>query len=205
MTQWELNIIPTTKEAYLNMRARVPIPGSKESKMKKEKKIILNFIDSLQFLSSSLASLVAICPSLPLTTSLPGSQEIKSGKGVFPYSFFDGPEKLGATELPPQSAFFNELTQTALSAEDYELAQKSWREFGCTTMGEYMKGEFVFLFSFYFVVKRVFSLFQLTFDSMSTNWRTYLSPSDSWPCSRMDSIPSIMLGYPGLSGIVPSK
>ena len=142
MKEWELKVIPNTRESYLNMRARVPVPGSKEGKMKKERRLILNFIDSLQFLSASLASLVNNCPSLPLTMTLTGSIEIKSGKGVFPYNFFSSVEKLSASELPPQSAFFNDLTQTALSNEDYDLAKRAWTEFSCSTMGDFMKGEF---------------------------------------------------------------
>ena len=73
--------------------------------------------------------------------SLPGSTEVKCAKGVFPYSFCDSLAKLHAKEFPPIEAFFNDLTQAPLSAEDYLLAQRAWKEFGCSTMGEYMKGE----------------------------------------------------------------
>ena len=155
MKAWELHVIPNTKESYLNMRARVPIPGSKQGSMKKEKRLVLNFIDSLQFLSASLASLVKNCPTLPLTMALPGSADVKSGKGVFPYSFFDSPLKLSVTELPPIGDFFDALTQTALSPEDYLIAEKSWREFGCNTMGDYMKGEFKIFFTNFLEIKNI--------------------------------------------------
>ena len=141
MKKWELGIIPTTREAYLNMRARVIISNTKEGNMKKDKRLVLNFIDSFQFLSSSLAALVSSCTTLPLTMNLPGSSEIKCGKGVFPYNYFDSAAKLTATELPPQVAFFNDLTQTPLSDDDYGLAQKAWKELDCSTMGDFMRGE----------------------------------------------------------------
>ena len=140
MTKWELAVIPTTKETYLNMRARVPIPGSKVGTMKKERRLVLNFIDSLQFLSASLSSLAQNCPVLSLTSTLPGSTEVKSGKGIFPYNYFDSPEKMAKTELPPMEAFFNELTQLSVTEAEYKQAQKAWSEFRCSTMGDYMKG-----------------------------------------------------------------
>ena len=113
-----------------------------EKKGKKEKRLLLNFIDSLQFMSASLCDLVKNCPNLPLTIStLPGSTEVKNGKGVFPYNYLDSEEKLLETKLPPKSAFFNKLTQNDITDEEYALAQQAWVEFQCTTFADYTAGK----------------------------------------------------------------
>lgn len=125
---WHLSVIPTTKEGYLSLRC---------SFGEEKRKTHLQFIDSLQFLSSSLASLVKNCPLLSLTSSLPGSDEIKKGKGIFPYNFLDSEEKLLSTHLPTQSAFFDNLTQSPLSDKDYSVAKRAWIEFDCHTFGDY--------------------------------------------------------------------
>ena len=44
-------------------------------------------------------------------------------KGVFPYDWYSAPEKLLQTQLPPQEAFFSELSKSSISAEDYAHAQ----------------------------------------------------------------------------------
>ena len=126
--EWQLSVIPTTKEGYLSIKCSF---GNKDARTH------LQFIDSLQFLSASLATLVSNCPSLSLTSTLPGSMEIKNGKGIFPYSFLDSEEKLMSTHLPPQTAFFDDLTQTPLSNDDYALSQRAWTEFGCHNFGNY--------------------------------------------------------------------
>jgi hypothetical protein len=127
---WELQVIATTSESYLNLRAKW---GNKE-----EGRRGVNFIDSLQFLHASLANLVKQCPNLPLTDSLPWSTSVTKAKGIFPYSYFHDKEKMVATSLPPIEDFFDTLTKSALSQTDYARAQEAWTMMGCSTFGEYM-------------------------------------------------------------------
>jgi hypothetical protein len=126
---WKLSVIATTSESYLNLRG---------SWGEKEERCTINFIDSLQFLHASLATLVEQCPSLPLTDSLPWPTSITHGKGVFPYSYLDSEEKLEATSLPPMEAFFDALTKSAVKEEDYRKAQDAWERMQCETFGDYM-------------------------------------------------------------------
>ena len=58
-------------------------------------------------------------------------------KGVYPYDYMDNPERLSETQLPPKSAFYSKLTNSAVTDEDYNHAQKVWKEFGMTTMKDY--------------------------------------------------------------------
>jgi len=130
---WQLDVIATTCESYLNLRVAW---GAKESRRR------VNFIDSLQFLHASLAALVKQCPSLPLTDSLPWPSSVTHGKGVFPYSYFDSEEKLAATSLPPIEAFFDTLTQSPLKTDDYRCAQEAWNAMNCSTFREYMLSKY---------------------------------------------------------------
>ena len=58
-------------------------------------------------------------------------------KGVYPYDYMDGFEKLQETKLPPREAFYSTLTDEGVSQADYEHAQQVWKEMGITSMREY--------------------------------------------------------------------
>ena len=44
--------------------------------------------------------------------------------------------KFEETSLPPQDAFFNDLTQEPLTQEAYQHAQQVWEKMGCQDMGD---------------------------------------------------------------------
>jgi hypothetical protein len=127
---WRLEVIATTSESYLTMKASWGEKGEQRRKIR--------FIDSLQFLPSSLANLVKQCPIMPLTESLPWPSSITKGKGVFPYSFLDSVTKLDANSLPNREAFYDCLSQSTISEVDYNRAQDAWSLMECKTFGEYM-------------------------------------------------------------------
>src|SRR5688572_6526149 len=58
-------------------------------------------------------------------------------KGVYPYDYVDGVERLNETELPPKHNFYSKLIDSGISDEDYEHAKTVWTEFHCKTFGEY--------------------------------------------------------------------
>lgn len=58
-------------------------------------------------------------------------------KGVFPYTWFNGPQRMNELQLPPIEAFFSDLTNTGISKEDYEHAQNVWSAFNCRTFRDY--------------------------------------------------------------------
>jgi len=64
---WEIDIIPQTKEKYMQLKARIPVEITKEGK---QVYFNINFIDSYQFMSSSLASLVNNLDNLPYCEAL---------------------------------------------------------------------------------------------------------------------------------------
>ena len=140
MKHWKLNVIPITHEKYMSLSANVEV-----GKTKKGKTIYFTilFLDSFQFLSSSLATLVGNLDHLPITESHlralhPGiSDAVIRRKGVYPYSYFNSLSRLEETSLPPIEAFKDDLTGANCSLEDYAHAKRAWSEFQCRNFRMY--------------------------------------------------------------------
>ena len=101
----------------------------------------LTFIDSFQFMSSSLDKLVS---NLPKEAFKYTSEEfagmklsLMSQKGVYPYDFMDSFEKFDQTELPTKDQFYSILNDQHITNDEYNQAKKVWKTFNINTMGEY--------------------------------------------------------------------
>ena len=107
----------------------------------------LRFIDSFQFLDTSLETLVANLSSSEHDFKIFDKFFMKNGdikhllkrKGIFPYSYFDSIEKLKEKKLPSQQNFFNVLTNSSISKEDYEHARIVYNSFNCQNLGDYLE------------------------------------------------------------------
>ena len=126
-TNRRVSCIPSSKEKYISFSI-----GH------------LRFLDSFQFLPTSLETLVnnlAISDRSQfkaLQSCFHGEQmELLLRKGVFPYSYCSSFDKFNDTCLPPKSAFYNDITKEELSDSDYAHAQKVWSKFNIKTLGEY--------------------------------------------------------------------
>jgi hypothetical protein len=99
----------------------------------------LRFIDSYQFLNSSLEKLVKNLPtgSLRHARKYLGSNELLFAKGIFPYEWFDSFEKFDGTELPPKEAFYSQMNEEGITDDEYWRAQKIWTAFDCQTFKDY--------------------------------------------------------------------
>ncbi|GET54115.1 hypothetical protein RIR_jg31686.t2 [Rhizophagus irregularis DAOM 181602=DAOM 197198] len=127
----------------------------------------LRFIDSLQFMKSSLDKLASNlgaekcraqecsnpqhlwridagrCFAHPENFKITRSQippellEIYLKKGVYPYKYMDDWKKFEKTSLPPKGAFYSKLNETHISDKEYEYAQYVWKKVGCKTMQDY--------------------------------------------------------------------
>jgi hypothetical protein len=133
MTHWNTSIIPLTFEKYLSLTARFSLNGEDDTLY-----CSIVFIDSYQFMSSSLSKLVEICSSMPYTASLNLPDSVTCGKGVFPYGYFSFSLVLQERQLPAKEHFYDVLTQSHISNDDYERAQQSWQAFKCQTLDDYM-------------------------------------------------------------------
>ena len=106
----------------------------------------LRFLDSYQFMGSSLETLV------DNLTRVEGEKHFKQFRKAFPseqqaklllqkneycYDYIDSFDKSEETKLPVRDAFFNHLTNEPLSEERYRHAQDVWRTFNMNTVGDY--------------------------------------------------------------------
>ena len=101
----------------------------------------LKFIDSLQFMNSSLQSLVENISSLDMKYT---SQEFQGEKlqlmlkkGVYPYDYMNDFEKFKDKQLPPKEKFYRVLNDESITDEDYMHAKNVWNVFKLEAMGEY--------------------------------------------------------------------
>ena len=101
----------------------------------------LTFIDSFQFMSSSLDKLVSNLPKddLIYTSKVFKGKRLNlmSQKGVYPYDFMDSFEKFNQTELPTKDQFYRILNDQHIMDDEYDHAKKVWNTFKIKTMGGY--------------------------------------------------------------------
>ena len=100
----------------------------------------LKFLDSFQFMASSLERLVDATDKadFKITKSEFGSKApLILRKGVYPYEYIDSLDRFSETQLPPIDKFYSRLTDEKISQKDYEHAQKVWEAFNCRTLGDY--------------------------------------------------------------------
>ena len=100
----------------------------------------LTFIDSFQFMSSSLEKLVSNLPRESLKYTSKRFKGIKLDlmvrKGVYPYDYMDSFDKFN-DKLPTKEEFYSILNDEHISDEDYQHAQNVWKKFNLKNMGEY--------------------------------------------------------------------
>ena len=102
----------------------------------------LVFIDSFQFMSSSLDRLVS---NLPYEVFKYTSEEIQDKeklnlmkqKGVYPYDYMDSFDRFTENKLPNKGDFYSILNDEHISDEQYTHAIKVWNTFKLYNMGEY--------------------------------------------------------------------
>ena len=58
-------------------------------------------------------------------------------KGIFPYDYLNSFERLNDPKLPSKELFYNSMTNSNISNEQYNTALNVWNTFDCKTLGEY--------------------------------------------------------------------
>ena len=109
------------------------------------------FVDSVQHLNSSLDKLVnnlkkdgsdALEPVKKFVNTNYGGDvrlfNLLTSKLPYPYTFMDSPERF-KEELPPIEAFFNDLTNSPCSNDDYNKVKKVFESFNLKTLGDLTK------------------------------------------------------------------
>ena len=101
----------------------------------------LTFIDSFQFMSSSLEKLV---DNLPRESFKYTSQQFDEDKldlmikkGVYPYDYMDSFDRFFERRLPSKESFHSTLYNQGITDKEYEHAQQVWNTFGVGDIGQY--------------------------------------------------------------------
>ena len=102
----------------------------------------LSFIDSLQFINSSLDRLAGNLEDRDYIYTKkyftdPVQFNLVKRKGVYPYDYMDSFSKFNDRELPERKEFYSLLTDNNISEDDYSHAQNIWNTFNLQNMGEY--------------------------------------------------------------------
>ena len=124
----KIDLIPNTLEKYISFSV-----------------CNLRFIDSFQFMATSLEKLVGnlaaegkskfktLCRFIPDAEK----QDLLLRKGVYPYDYVCDTEVCTQTALPSKEQFYSQLSQQHISDANYAHAQHVWQTFGCNTLGDY--------------------------------------------------------------------
>ena len=112
--EMNINIIPNDMEKYLSIML-----GKH-----------LTFIDSFQFMSSSLDKLVSNLPKESFkytSTRFIGEKlDLMTRKGVYPYDYMDSFDKFNE-QLPTKEDFFSILNNEHITDEEYNHALEVWK------------------------------------------------------------------------------
>jgi len=88
----------------------------------------LQFIDSLQFMNSSLDRPSANLRTEDLVMTSRGVSDSELAllrrKGVYPYQYMVSYERFDEIKLPPQEAFYSQLSRVHISDADYQHGQQ---------------------------------------------------------------------------------
>ncbi len=96
------------------------------------------FIDSLQFMNSSLDNLVKNTTNFyHLESEMKDNIDLLKRKGIYPYDYMNSWDRFNETKLPEKTLFFSKLNNEHISIEDYEHAQTVWNTFKISNLGEY--------------------------------------------------------------------
>ena len=143
MPHWNVKVISQTPERYISLDAYTRVDQTANGK---DIMFKLKFIDSYQFLTSSLERLTASLDTSALRFATrvandhPGiDRDIFYGKGVFPYGYLDSEDRLDETALSPKADFFDTLSNSLrITDEKYATVQMAFLQFNCRTFGDYM-------------------------------------------------------------------
>ena len=127
----------------------------------------LVFLDSFQFMASSLERLAANLPidAFKYTSQVFQDEKLAlmKQKGVYPYDYIESFQKFNHKQLPPKEEFYSILTDEGISDVQYQHGQNVWNTFTMKTMGEYhdlyLKSD-ILLLAVVFEEKDFFKLFK---------------------------------------------
>jgi len=105
----------------------------------------LKFIDSFQFMASSLEKLVTNLYDKndkyknfhSMKQYFESDMDMLCKKGFYPYEWMDDISKMDFVGLPPKETFYSKLSQTTISDKDYKHSQTVYEKLKCKTFRDY--------------------------------------------------------------------
>ncbi|XP_039296247.1 uncharacterized protein LOC120355032 isoform X2 [Nilaparvata lugens] len=99
----------------------------------------LRFIDSLNFLNSSLEKLAEINSKFDLLSKHFSSNkaDLLKTKQFYPYEYMNSFERFQETKLPTIDKFYSRLTDSQITETEYQHAQNIWKHFNIKNLAEY--------------------------------------------------------------------
>ena len=138
-----MGVIAKNTEDYISFSIKVEVDKYVNKKgIEKSKEIELRFIDSFKFMSSSLDSRVNNLAKggnnfFGFEEYSENQYKLLIGKGIYPYEYMTDWDKFKEMKLPPREAFYSNLNMAGVKEEDYENANRTWKEFDLKDLGEY--------------------------------------------------------------------
>ena len=152
----------------------------------------LKFIDSFQFMASSLEKLVVnLFDDKDKHVNFNHMKKYYSSdigmlcqKGFYPYEWVDNVEKLNFIGLPPAESFYSTLSQESISAKNYEHATAVYNKLNCRSFKDY---HMTYLKCDVLLLADVFENFRKTcFNYYKLDPANYISaPSLAWDAMLM--------------------
>ena len=133
-------------DGHLLMQAMARVQGEIKCIRRNTEKYIsfslgnLRFVDSVNFLMSSLDNLVKGTDEYPIMQRRfpeENKRRVLLKKGIYPYEYMDSFERFDETQLPEKETFYSSLSGKGITDEDYAHAKQVWETFGCRNLGDY--------------------------------------------------------------------
>ena len=182
-SEGNIKCIPNNEEKYISFSKDIVVGEYVNKKGEKvEVKHEIRFLDSFKFMASSLESLVGnlgLEKLIQTKKEFGEKAELLSRKGIYPYDYMNGIKKFSEEKLPQKEDFFSKLNDCGISDEDFDHAQRIWKEFGMKNLGEYHD---LYLKSDVLLLADVFEEFRnvcMENYSLDPAWY-YTSPGLSW-------------------------
>ena len=154
----------------------------------------LRFIDSFQFMSSSLEKLTENLYDRNdkyknfqfVQKEIPEHSELLCQKGFYPYDWMDDNEKFKHQGLPPREAFYSRLKQETITQEEYEYALYVYEKLRCQSFLDY---HLIYLKSDVLLLADIFENFRTTcMNNYKLDPANYISaPGLAWDAMLLET------------------
>ena len=139
-TDLELDVVPKSLDDFLSFSVKVFKRKRNANGKLFQSFYRIRFIDTCQFLSSSLDTLVQNLQPDDFKVMKdrfnPTEMELLTRKLAYPYDYMDSWPRFKETSLPKQDDYFNILTDSNISDDDYAQALKVFDVLGLQNLGQ---------------------------------------------------------------------